>query len=381
MKKRMLALLLAAIMLLGMIPLASAAEPEAVLPAAQSTEDASPAIQASETALPAELAVTYTLNGEKKTADLVKIGTSTFQTSGFTGAEHDVLLASLPNGAENVAVTAPADWKNGTYYGKTPSAYGSFVQPDQSDYMEDADFIDEKNLQTTQYGTFGFGEYIRALNDETKAKIPTQNVTGFFVMYGKLIGMSFSFTECVHIFVQISTSDGTNFTDEMKSGLKALLDRVADNQTEFYTTGDHWNGKTYSKTGFWAELTAAGGLREKATKLYANPGSMARYNAMVQSMTDAVATLIPTKRANTSALYDALEAAKLITEPEKIYTDASVAAFNTAKTAAQTLMGSLFGADGAPTTANSNQKQTDVNTRAKALTDAIAGLTLSLIHI
>lgn len=197
-------------------------------------------------------------------------------------------------------------------------------------------------------------------------------------MYGKLIGMSFSFTECVHIFVQISTSDGTNFTDEMKSGLKALLDRVADNQTEFYTTGDHWNGKTYSKTGFWAELTAAGGLREKATKLYANPGSMARYNAMVQSMTDAVATLIPTKRANTSALYDALEAAKLITEPEKIYTDASVAAFNTAKTAAQTLMGSLFGADGAPTTANSNQKQTDVNTRAKALTDAIAGLTEDL---
>lgn len=376
MKKRMLALLLAAIMLLGMIPLASAAEPKAVLPAAQSTEDASPAIQASETALPAELAVTYTLNGEKKTADLVKIGTSTFQTSGFTGAEHDVLLASLPNGAENVAATAPTDWKIANYYGKTPSAYGSFVQLDQSDYMEDADFIDEKNLQTTQYGTYGFGEYISALNDETKAKIPTQNVTGFFVMFGKMPNMSF--TECVHIFVQISTSDGTNFTDEMKSGLKALLDRVADNQTEFYTTGDHWNGKTYSKTGFWAELTAAGGLREKATKLYANPGSMARYNAMVQSMTDAVAALIPTSRANTSALYDALEAAKLITEPEKIYTDASVAAFNTAKAAAQTLMDSLFDADGAPTTANSNQKQTDVNTRAKALTDAIAGLTEDL---
>lgn len=378
MKKRMLALLLAAIMLLGMIPLASAAEPEAVLPAAQSTEDASPAIQASETALPAELAVTYTLNGEKKTADLVKIGTSTFQTSGSPSAEHDVLLASLPNGAENVAVTAPTDWKIANYYGKTPSAYGNSVQPDQSDYMEDADFIDEKNRQTTKYGTYGFGEYISALDDETKAKIPTQNVTGFFVMFGKMSNMSFSFTECVHIFVQISTSDGTNFTDEMKSGLKALLDRVADNQTEFYTTGDHWNGKTYSKTGFWAELTAAGGLREKATKLYANPGSMARYNAMVQSMTDAVAALIPTSRANTSALYDALEAAKLITEPEKIYTDASVAAFNTAKAAAQTLMDSLFGADGAPTTANSNQKQTDVDTKAKALTDAIAGLTEDL---
>ena len=376
MKKRMLALLLVAVLLLGMVPLASAAEPEAVLPAAQSTEDASPAIQASETALPAELAVTYTLNGEKKTADLVKIGTSTFQTSGFTGAEHDVLLASLPNGAENVAVTAPADWKNGIYYGKTPSAYGSAVQPKQSDYMEDADFIDEKNLQTTQYGTYGFGEYISALDDETKAKIPTQNVTGFFVMYGKMT--NWSFTECVHIFVQISTSDGTNFTDEMKSDLKKLLERVADDQTEFYTTGDHWNGKTYSKTGFWAELTAAGGLREKATKLYANPGSKARYNAMVQSMTDAVAALIPTSRANTSVLYDALEAAKLITEPEKIYTDASVAAFNTAKTAAQTLMDSLFDADGAPTTANSDQKQTDVNVKAKALTDAIAGLTEDL---
>ena len=378
MKKRLLALLLAAIMLLGMVPLASAAEPEAVLPAAQSTGDSSPAVQASETTLPAGLAVTYTLNGEQKTAELTKIGTSDFTFANANKlAGHDVLLASLPNGVENVTVTNATGWNSAIYYGKAPDWMGSFSPIQPSNYMEDEDFVDEKNLQDSPYGgTYGFGQCISALDAETKAKIPTQNVEGFFVILGNMPSMTY--TACVHLFVQISTSDGTNFTDEMKSGLKALLDRVADGQTEFYTTGDHWNGKTYSKTGFWAELTAAGGLREKATKLYANPGSKARYNAMVQSMTDAVATLIPTKRANTSALYDALEAAKLITEPEKIYTDASVATFNTAKTAAQTLMSSLFDADGAPTTANSDQKQTDVNTKAKALTDAITGLTEDL---
>lgn len=378
MKKRMLALLLAAVLLLGMIPLASAAEPEAVLPAAQSTEKPSPAVQASETTLPAGLAVTYTLNGEQKTAELTKIGTSDFTFANANKlAGHDVLLASLPNGVENVTVTNATGWNSAIYYGKAPDWMGSFSPIQPSNYMEDEDFVDEKNLQNSPYGgTYGFGQCISALDAETKAKIPTQNVEGFFVILGNMPSMNY--TACVHLFVQISTSDGTNFTDEMKSSLKALLDRVADGQTEFYTTGDHWNGKTYSKTGFWAELTAAGGLREKATKLYANPGSKARYNAMVQSMTDAVATLIPTKRANTSALYDALEAAKLITEPEKIYTDASVAAFNTAKTAAQTLMSSLFDADGAPTAANSDQKQTDVNTKAKALTDAITGLTEDL---
>lgn len=378
MKKRMLALLLAAVLLLGMIPLASAAEPEAVLPAAQSTENPSPAVQASETTLPAGLAVTYTLNGEQKTAELTKIGTSDFTFANANKlAGHDVLLASLPNGVENVTVTNATGWNSAIYYGKAPDWMGSFSPIQPSNYMEDEDFVDEKNLQNSPYGgTYGFGQCISALDAETKAKIPTQNVEGFFVILGNMPSMNY--TACVHLFVQISTSDGTNFTDEMKSSLKALLDRVADGQTEFYTTGDHWNGKTYSKTGFWAELTAAGGLREKATKLYANPGSKARYNAMVQSMTDAVATLIPTKRANTSALYDALEAAKLITEPEKIYTDASVAAFNTAKTAAQTLMSSLFDADGAPTAANSDQKQTDVNTKAKALTDAITGLTEDL---
>lgn len=145
MKKRMLALLLAAVLLLGMIPLASAAEPEAVLPAAQSTENPSPAVQASETTLPAGLAVTYTLNGEQKTAELTKIGTSDFTFANANKlAGHDVLLASLPNGVENVTVTNATGWNSAIYYGKAPDWMGSFSPIQPSNYMEDEDFVDER---------------------------------------------------------------------------------------------------------------------------------------------------------------------------------------------------------------------------------------------
>lgn len=103
MKKRLLALLLAAVLLLGMIPLASAAEPEAVLPAAQSTEDASPAASTEETAsgpknpLPDGFSITYQLNDAEQTATAEWIGTSTFTQYGT--AYNDVWVISLPYGA------------------------------------------------------------------------------------------------------------------------------------------------------------------------------------------------------------------------------------------------------------------------------------------
>ena len=358
MKKRLLSLLLALVMVVGMLPTTVLA----AQPAAPAT-------------VPEGLSVTYTLDGETKTAELLKIGTSRFTYSGMAKLEHDVLLASLPNGAQDVKLTAPTDWNLENYYGKTPNAYGSWRQIQPDDYMEDEDFVDQDNLQTTQYGTYGFGEYISALDEETRSNIPTQNVEGFFASLGYMPS-GISYTSCVHVFVQISTGDGTVFTDEMKAGLKTLLDRVADGQTEFYKENDRWNGKTYSKTGFWSALTAEGGLREKAQKRYQNPGSMARYNAIVAELTDAVNALIPTEQANTTALYDALEAAKAVVEPEKIYTEASVKAFTDAKAAAETLLGALFKSEtGAATASNTSAKQADVDAKAATLTAAIEGLT------
>ena len=125
MKKRMLALLLAAVLLLGMIPLASAAEPEAVLPAAQSTEDASPAASTEETAsgpknpLPDGFSITYQLNDAEQTATAEWIGTSTFTQYGT--AYNDVWVISLPYGASDVTGTAP------TNYGTTSKKWSSLL--------------------------------------------------------------------------------------------------------------------------------------------------------------------------------------------------------------------------------------------------------------
>ena len=114
MKKRLLSLLLALVMVVGMLPTTVLAAPATV---------------------PEGLSVTYTLDGETKTAELLKIGTSRFTYSGMAKLEHDVLLASLPNGAQDVKLTAPTDWNLENYYGKTPNAYGSWRQIQPDDYM------------------------------------------------------------------------------------------------------------------------------------------------------------------------------------------------------------------------------------------------------
>lgn len=152
------------------------------------------------------------------------------------------------------------------------------------------------------------------------------------------------------------------------SKLAALLDTVSDAKaSDWYTTNDRWNGKVASKTGFWAELTTVDGPRETAQAELNKAVSQERIDAAVTDLTAAIANLIPAGRANTTALYEALQK----TEAEQdAYTAKSWAAYQTARDKAEALMATMFDADGNPTDDNKAAANESIEKLAAELTAA-----------
>ena len=133
------------------------------------------------------------------------------------------------------------------------------------------------------------------------------------------------------------------------SKLAALLGTVSDAKaSDWYTTDDRWNGKTVSKTGFWAELTAVGGPREKAQVALDTALTQESIDAAVTNLTAAIANLIPADRANTTLLYEELQS----TPNAEDYTAKSWAAYKTVRDKAEALMAAMFDAEGNPTNDN-----------------------------
>ena len=152
------------------------------------------------------------------------------------------------------------------------------------------------------------------------------------------------------------------------SKLAALLDTVSDTNagSHWYTTDDRWNGKTVSKTGFWAEFTAANGPRATAQKVLKTATTEDEIDAAVADLTAAIANLIPADRANTTVLYEKLQNAP----SAENYTAKSWATYQTAHDKAETLMATMFDADGNPTDNNKAAANESIETMAAELETA-----------
>ena len=152
-----------------------------------------------------------------------------------------------------------------------------------------------------------------------------------------------------------------------KENLTTLLDSVSDaNAENWYTANDCWNGKTASQTGFWAELTAVDGSREKAQVALNTALTQESIDAAVADLTAAIANLIPADRANTTVLYEELQ-----NDPSaEDYTAKSWTAYKTARDKAEALMATMFDAEGNPTDDNKAAAQESIETLAAELETA-----------
>ena len=177
-----------------------------------------------------------------------------------------------------------------------------------------------------------------------------------------------SVNKAVGILIQAG-EDGAGLTDEQKKPLADLLATVADGNTNYYQSNDRWNGKTASKTGFWAEFTAANGPRAMAQKVLETATQEEQITTAVADLTTAIANLIPADRANTTALYEALQSTP--SSNDGAYTAKSWAAYKAVRDKAQALMDSMFHDDGSPNlTNNTKDKNGEIETLAAELKSA-----------
>ena len=151
-----------------------------------------------------------------------------------------------------------------------------------------------------------------------------------------------------------------------KTALTDLLATVADGNTNYYQSNDRWNGKIASKTGFWAEFTAANGPRATAQKVLKRATTEDEIDAAVADLTAAIANLIPADRANTTVLYEALRSKYY----ESSYTAKSWAIYKPVLDKAEALMATMFDAEGNPTDDNKAAAQESIETMAAELETA-----------
>lgn len=130
----------------------------------------------------------------------------------------------------------------------------------------------------------------------------------------------------------------------------------------YYQTDDHWNGKTYSEAGFWADMQTP--LKAANDLLKAEKPKQDDVDTAAADLEAAIANLIPKTEANTSALYETVHAAS---GDASLYTEFTWQKYEAAKAAAETLLGTYFDADThEATAANTPDAQGEIDAAVEA---------------
>ena len=155
----------------------------------------------------------------------------------------------------------------------------------------------------TRNDDYFFKGCVKAYNDN-KAGIETDTVLSNNADH--LLMYAYNSSTEDYYMLLLEWEKGVELTDEQKKPLADLLATVADGNTNYYQSDDRWNGKTASKTGFWAEFTAANGPRAKAQKVLETATTEEQITTATAALQAAIANLIPTTQVNATALYEAL---------------------------------------------------------------------------
>lgn len=208
----------------------------------------------------------------------------------------------------------------------------------------------------------GYQKLFDLITFNENVSLATENVAGFIIER-----TNFKTGDGELIIVQISTSSGETITEKDKDPLQKLVNSVSGETPEYLmpTDGsDKWNGKTYDANGHWNTFKKSG-ILEDAKGVLASPGSKKALDDMCTKLSAALSNLIPAGCANTTELYEAIEAAT-ITEKDD-YTPRSWTAYSKAKDAAIALMGTMFDEEKLPTSSNKDEAMPQILAAAESL--------------
>ena len=336
MKKRIVSFLLALVMAVSLLPVSAFAVDNTISNAGTGGDVTSD--------------ITVTAKGFSDATTVYKIG-----TANFVGAETPFTLyyAKVPYGTTEITASHKSD---GWFIPET--CFGGNVDGSAVSLSK---AVNDEELVGTIEGMSGDG----LISVTDSSKIAHTNVLSDFVYFSN---EEYEGAPLDVLLVQVSTitDTGNTLTDEQKKPLADLLATVADGNTNYYQSDDRWNGKTASKTGFWAEFTAANGPRATAQKVLETATQEEQITAAVADLTTAIANLIPANRANTTLLYEKLQNAP----SAENYTAKSWATYQTVCDKAEALMATMFDADGNPTDNNKAAANESIETLTAELETA-----------
>lgn len=186
------------------------------------------------------------------------------------------------------------------------------------------------------------------------------------------------------ILIQSDASTTSVKKDELLSRLQAVP------TTGYYTTNDHYNGQTYSETGFWSEMRA---VVSTAQSVYDSSNDQLKIdeaadwldqNDKNSKLSKAIANLISTDNLNTTPLYEALQEVNSLGFNDlslKAYTETSAAKFKAGRDEMQAYLDSLFtGEDGNRKPSDKNKNTDENQTALNAAVATAKNLPTLLVH-
>lgn len=358
MKKRIVSFLMALVMAVSLLPVSAFAVEDTAYSAV-------PVVQAAGDSEDSHLIRKRDITGgDIITGDYVKKDTNTYQLELWTQEyyDEDEALSERVKKTVSVNTTYVFQFKEDNFQifnaGSAIDVDGLYVFNEES--SDDSFFVPRnKYFSPAQIAKIAVSKDVLSSAGYTL----DEETTKCYFVY---ISYSLQCRSSAAILIEI-TPNGTEPSKPIDtSNLAALLDTVSDAKAgNWYTTDDRWNGKTASKEGFWKEFTI--GPRAKAQAVLEKPGvTKDEIDAAVADLTAAIANLIPADRANTTVLYEKLQNAP----SAENYTAKSWAAYKTVRDKAETLMATMFDADGNPTDANKAAANESIEKLAAELTAA-----------
>lgn len=166
-----------------------------------------------------------------------------------------------------------------------------------------------------------------------------------------------------YLIVEWPNNNAPEVPDADTTALQKTVEEVTgENADNFYHSGDRWNGRHWSKDGFWTDMQSA---LTTAQNLIANPKvEQSVVGDANTALSEKIDELIPTTEANTTALYEAIHATP---GDESLYTEITWQTYTDAKAEAEALLATYFDAGGKATSANVPDAKDSIDKAAAAV--------------
>lgn len=286
-----------------------------------------------------------------------------------------VYVVNLPSNSEitNVSNSIYTDTVKYIYgatsYGEVEKNYPMLSEISSYGLVENTGFS-AKTRYNENDGEQKYSDWAYDFDEQIITQIPISNVSVYLLLCD-LVQANGDTAATLLIIIQYGSADESADTSELQEEITRV---TGENANAWHHENDRFNGKVTSKKGFWSDLQEP---LLTAQRVVESGGNEATVSEAKLNLTNAIANLIPTTQVNATLLYEALHTDwRWYNHELQLGTGTPVSADNctaltwgayeAAKAAGQTLLDTLYDAEGNATGKNTADQQTAVDAAAAA---------------